>query len=118
MAPQWGHLFLWLRSNSRKLSRFRKSIYPSCPHVNCRPILENVINTTYRLVITFVFGIVLLSGCESPTNETADVADSSAAAESFDIREFHDAVLRNGAVPLPILERVVEQYIAKVKASD
>jgi len=38
--------------------------------------------------------------------------------ESFDIREFHDAVLRNGAVPLPILERVVEQYIARVKASD
>ncbi len=38
--------------------------------------------------------------------------------ESFDIREFHDAVLRNGAVPLPILERVVDQYIARVKALD
>jgi uncharacterized protein (DUF885 family) len=38
--------------------------------------------------------------------------------EAFDIRAFHDAVLRNGAVPLPILERVVEQYIVKVKASD
>ena len=38
--------------------------------------------------------------------------------ESFDIREFHDAVLRNGAVPLPILERVVNQYIARVKASN
>ena len=37
---------------------------------------------------------------------------------SFDIRDFHDAVLRNGAVPLPILERVVEQYIASVKAAD
>jgi uncharacterized protein (DUF885 family) len=38
--------------------------------------------------------------------------------DSFDIRDFHDAVLRNGAVPLPILERVVEQYIASVKAAD
>ncbi len=36
---------------------------------------------------------------------------------SFDIREFHDEVLRNGAVPLPILERVVAQYIARVKAA-
>jgi len=37
---------------------------------------------------------------------------------SFDIRDFHDEILRNGAVPLPILERVAEQYIARVKASD
>jgi uncharacterized protein (DUF885 family) len=34
----------------------------------------------------------------------------------FDIREFHDEVLRNGAVPLPTLERVVGLYIARVKA--
>jgi uncharacterized protein (DUF885 family) len=29
----------------------------------------------------------------------------------FDIREFHDAVLRNGAVPLPILEVNIETFI-------
>jgi uncharacterized protein (DUF885 family) len=29
----------------------------------------------------------------------------------FDIREFHDAVLRNGAVPLPILELNIESFI-------
>ena len=28
------------------------------------------------------------------------------------MREFHDAVLANGSVPLPILEAVIERYIA------
>jgi uncharacterized protein (DUF885 family) len=31
----------------------------------------------------------------------------------FDIRAFHDAVLSNGAVPLPILEQQVDAYIAQ-----
>ena len=30
----------------------------------------------------------------------------------FDVREFHDAVLRNGALPLDLLEAQVERYIA------
>jgi uncharacterized protein (DUF885 family) len=34
---------------------------------------------------------------------------------SFDIREFHDAVLLNGSVPLPILEEAVNQFIAETK---
>jgi len=34
----------------------------------------------------------------------------------FDIREFHYAVLRHGALPLSVLEEVVRQYIAEVKA--
>jgi uncharacterized protein (DUF885 family) len=36
--------------------------------------------------------------------------------ERFDIRGFHDAVLKNGAVPLPILEELVDDYIAAMKA--
>jgi uncharacterized protein (DUF885 family) len=31
--------------------------------------------------------------------------------EAFDIKEFHDVVLTNGAMPLEILERVVDDYI-------
>ena len=37
--------------------------------------------------------------------------------EKFDFREFHDVVLRNGAVPLQVLEMQVDQWIAAVKAA-
>ena len=33
----------------------------------------------------------------------------------FDIRDFHDVVLKNGAVPLPVLEGLVDDYIAAKK---
>jgi uncharacterized protein (DUF885 family) len=33
----------------------------------------------------------------------------------FDIREFHDQLLKNGAVPLPVLTRVIDRYIAEHK---
>ena len=34
-----------------------------------------------------------------------------ALGEDFDIRTFHDVVLKNGAMPMAILEQVVDQYI-------
>jgi uncharacterized protein (DUF885 family) len=36
--------------------------------------------------------------------------------DRFDIRDFHAAVLENGAMPLDILEEQVEAYIASKKA--
>jgi len=35
--------------------------------------------------------------------------------DDFDIRGFHDAVLENGSVPLSILERQIDRYIARAK---
>ncbi|MCG8457118.1 MAG: DUF885 domain-containing protein, partial [Holophagales bacterium] len=39
-----------------------------------------------------------------------------ALAEHFDIRAFHDRLLANGAVPLPVLETVIETWIEECKA--
>jgi uncharacterized protein (DUF885 family) len=35
--------------------------------------------------------------------------------EKFDLREFHDTVLKNGAMPLDILEEQINDYIQKKK---
>ena len=41
----------------------------------------------------------------------------TALGDKFDIRQFHDVVLKNGAVPLDVLEQLVDQYIQAAKAA-
>jgi uncharacterized protein (DUF885 family) len=40
----------------------------------------------------------------------------AALGDKFKLGEFHDQVLLNGAMPLQVLERVIDAYIARVKA--
>ncbi len=40
----------------------------------------------------------------------------AALGAKFDIRKFHDAALLNGAMPLKVLETVIDDYIARTKA--
>jgi uncharacterized protein (DUF885 family) len=35
--------------------------------------------------------------------------------ENFNIQEFHERILRNGSVPLPVLMEEIDNYIEKVK---
>lgn len=42
----------------------------------------------------------------------------SALGDKFDLRDFHDVVLKNGAVPLDILETLVDRYIADKKSAE
>lgn len=41
----------------------------------------------------------------------------TALGEKFDVRQFHNEVLRDGAVPLDVLEEKIDRWIAKVKAA-
>jgi uncharacterized protein (DUF885 family) len=41
----------------------------------------------------------------------------TALGTKFDVREFHDAVLENGSLTLPILEKMIDAYIEKKKNS-
>ena len=41
---------------------------------------------------------------------TAREKARSARGDAFELREFHDVVLRNGAVPMPVLEAIVDRW--------
>jgi uncharacterized protein (DUF885 family) len=51
--------------------------------------------------------------------EIIDLRDRAKAAlgDKFDIRQFHEAVLRDGAMPLAILDAKIERWIAAQKES-
>jgi uncharacterized protein (DUF885 family) len=42
----------------------------------------------------------------------------TALGDSFVLSEFHDVVLKNGAVPLDILEQLIEKWVAEKLASN
>ncbi|PKI04251.1 DUF885 domain-containing protein, partial [Shewanella sp. 11B5] len=37
--------------------------------------------------------------------------------KDFDIRKFHDAILENGSIPMSVLEQMVDEFIARQKAT-
>ncbi|QHS11651.1 DUF885 family protein [Shewanella sp. Arc9-LZ] len=39
-----------------------------------------------------------------------------ALGKNFDIRKFHDAILKNGSIPMSVLEQMVDEFIASQKA--
>jgi len=39
----------------------------------------------------------------------------TALGPKFDLREFHEQVLKNGSMPMAVLERVIDDYIATTK---
>lgn len=41
----------------------------------------------------------------------------TALGDKFKLSDFHDEVLKNGAMPLQVLERVIDEYIARTKAA-
>ena len=41
----------------------------------------------------------------------------TALGSKFDIREFHDEVVKNGAMPLAVLERIIDAYVLRKKAA-
>ncbi|MDG1733984.1 MAG: DUF885 domain-containing protein [Thalassotalea sp.] len=43
------------------------------------------------------------------------VEAETALAENFDLREFHDEVLKNGSIPLSLLEKKIREYIESKK---
>ncbi|MBE2291210.1 MAG: DUF885 family protein, partial [Xanthomonadaceae bacterium] len=41
----------------------------------------------------------------------------AALGDDFDLRAFHDAILAEGSVPLPVLEERIDAFIARSQAA-
>lgn len=72
--------------------------------------LESVTSEIHRYIVmpaqatSYKIGMLKIQQLRNRAEQTL--------GKTFDIRSFHDVILGAGALPLPILERVVEQWIA------
>ena len=60
------------------------------------------------------YASVLFPEDPAAVGEVRSQAEKARGAK-FDVREFHDVVLRNGSLPLTVLEREVDRWLAGVK---
>ena len=74
---------------------------------------SNIIN--HKIYLRYIRGLKVVKPLDwmPYTKEKA----KTELGERFDIRAFHNEVLSHGALPLAILEQVIDRYIARVKAS-
>lgn len=98
------HYFKWSREDALKY--FMENI-PN-PAEDCRKEIERYIvwpgqATGYKIGMLKILELREMSKKE--------------LGNKFDIREYHDVVLTNGALPLNLLEEVVKEWVAKKKAA-
>uniref|UniRef100_A0A486XSP0 Lipoprotein n=1 Tax=Rheinheimera sp. BAL341 TaxID=1708203 RepID=A0A486XSP0_9GAMM len=80
-------------------------------------LLENTPNTETAIEKAIERYIVMPSQATAYTVGMIKIIElrekaKTALGDKFDIRVFHDVVLKNGAVPLDVLEQLVDEYIA------
>lgn len=80
-------------------------------------LLENTPNTESAIEKAIERYIVMPSQATAYTVGMIKIIElrekaKTALGDKFDIRVFHDVVLKNGAVPLDVLEQLVDEYIA------
>ena len=73
-------------------------------------ILRGSINTRLN------FSNAVFGGLSTTEDDTVAEIGWFGLGNQYDVRDFHRVVLNNGAVPLNILEQLVDQYIKDKKA--
>ena len=66
------------------------------------------------LIALAALALLAVAALTAPAQSRAKA--QQALGSRFDIREFHDVVLRNGSVPLPVLEAEVRVWIGETRA--
>ncbi|MEO0811860.1 MAG: DUF885 domain-containing protein, partial [Myxococcota bacterium] len=97
------HRFKWSREKSIEYMVANLGNAPSDAEAEIERYIVNPGQATaYKVGMDFILGL-------------RDKAKSK-LGDAFDIRDFHDAVLENGSVPLSILEAQIDAYIARASS--